>query len=139
MTVRELMGSSPLTRLILSPSQIFDTTPRFIPAHAGNTESWPHSCLQLWFHPRSRGEYYNVTIPSRCVRGSSPLTRGIHCFMGAMKRDPGFIPAHAGNTSDQYIIPGQRWVHPRSRGEYSMRLSTKIQKEGSSPLTRGIH
>ena len=51
------VGSSPLTRGILSPSQMFETTPRFIPAHAGNTLLSDLRNGANEVHPRSRGEY----------------------------------------------------------------------------------
>ena len=132
------MGSSPLTRGILSPSQMFETTPRFIPAHAGNTESWPHSCLQWWVHPRSRGEYSISSGTVASQLGSSPLTRGI-----LKSRFPPwirirFIPAHAGNTLIYFWRCFLWWVHPRSRGEYILMLFYVPMFKGSSPLTRGI-
>ena len=50
-------GSSPLTRGILPVLIIFAHVFRFIPAHAGNTQTHRQELDLSWVHPRSRGEY----------------------------------------------------------------------------------
>ena len=51
------IGSSPLTRGILPVLIIFAHVFRFIPAHAGNTQTHRQELDLSWVHPRSRGEY----------------------------------------------------------------------------------
>ena len=50
----------------------------------------------------------------------------------------GIIPALAGNTVLYSLIGRLHTDHPRSRGEYILRLSTIVVIRGSSPLSRGI-
>ena len=52
-----------------------------------------------------------------------------------MKR---FTPAHAGNTPKADINRNAYQVHPRSRGEYLIFITTTGGFIGSPPLTRGI-
>ena len=71
------IGSPPLTRGILLLFILFIASPRFTPAHAGNTSD---KCIIkhiLKVHPRSRGEYYFGASTIRSAPGSPPLTRGI--------------------------------------------------------------
>ena len=53
----DTLGSSPLSRGILSPSNNSGQTGRIIPALAGNTCSTCANPKEWWDHPRSRGEY----------------------------------------------------------------------------------
>ena len=131
-------GSSPLTRGILPCKITRIWALRFIPAHAGNTAHCYLVVASRQVHPRSRGEYNYIKEMTGVGIGSSPLTRGIPFRVIVAGVPPGFIPAHAGNTS---IV--LRWiraieVHPRSRGEYSVLLRMYSYHQGSSPLTRGI-
>ena len=82
--------------------------------------------------------------------GSSPLTRGTLDSGNRHKRRLRFIPAYAGNSGDKSpcclavaVHPRLRGelsaVHPRLRGELSLLLIKKIDRNGSSPLTRGTH
>ena len=70
--------------------------------------------------------------------GSSPLSRGILFEVGFYGADGRIIPALAGNTAQhpQYHHPSPD--HPRSRGEYWLRLDPFLVLAGSSPLSRGI-
>ena len=94
------IGSSPLTRGILPVLIIFAHVFRFIPAHAGNTQTHRQELDLSWVHPRSRGEYPVRSDLPQSRAGSSPLTRGIRMFTASRIDRNGFIPAHAGNTKD---------------------------------------
>ena len=48
-----------------------------------------------------------------------------------------FIPAYAGNSQDTHLVRDLPSVHPRLRGELTIRISMVICTSGSSPLTRG--
>ena len=111
-------GSPPLTRGIQLWQVLVAHGLGFTPAHAGNTRKIILMCCLEWVHPRSRGEYYSSYIFKNMLVGSPPLTRGIQNLHLARLDQPGFTPAHAGNT--------QRLFY-QSRS-----------KSGSPPLTRGI-
>ena len=51
------LGSSPLTRGIPPVPAMAPAALRFIPAHAGNTQTHRQELDLSWVHPRSRGEY----------------------------------------------------------------------------------
>ena len=103
-----------------------------------NSERSYFLCLRSWVHPRSRGEYFIAEKPSVAMEGSPPLTRGIHSYMAGICYRVRFTPAHAGNTCVHNRTIGRRWVHPRSRREYTRSLTRADLAEGSPPLTRGI-
>ena len=132
------IGSSPLTRGILPVLIIFSHVFRFIPAHAGNTQTHRQELDLRWVHPRSRGEYQRFVEQIVPGVGSSPLTRGIQSLTAVCPRFPRFIPAHAGNTEVYFLYPFLIQVHPRSRGEYFLKKLALSVCKGSSPLTRGI-
>ena len=73
------------------------------------------------------------------LQGSSPLTRGIRTANLALYSLARFIPAHAGNTPLPTLAEAGSRVHPRSRGEYNQKGNFPSCRQGSSPLTRGIH
>ena len=152
-------GSSPLSRGI--PGLLLPHVPGrgIIPALAGNTASqhWPQT--HAADHPRSRGEYRARSQSPFSGRGSSPLSRGIREFVSRPVEHPGIIPALAGNTLRCHEKAPSPRDHPRSRGEYPMKLldrycpgriipalagNTAFQRvtaeigSGSSPLSRGI-
>ena len=109
-------GSSPLTRGTLTEYLSKWPASRFIPAYAGNS----------WF-----------TVPLRMPRGSSPLTRGTRKVGPDELIRLRFIPAYAGNSQDTHLVRDLPSVHPRLRGELTIRISMVICTSGSSPLTRG--
>ncbi len=141
-------GSSPRTRGTPKHARQFDGCPRFIPAHAGNTDHFvkdPLRCsvhprargehviipahagntknqvgatLRLTVHPRARGEHVTLTAEGYSRRGSSPRTRGTHADLLAPLDGARFIPAHAGNTAGPAYSRRCKWVHPRARGEH---------------------
>ena len=120
----------------LSTTAILDA--RLIPAHAGNTSRsfFLNSCS--WTHPRARGEYQEFANKVQELWGSSPRTRGILTAEGAQPLREGLIPAHAGNTDQICFLANHQRAHPRARGEYFRRPSSRVVCRGSSPRTRGI-
>ena len=111
-------GSSPLSRGIRRPLALAIPSAGIIPALAGNT---PVACMfkrGTGDHPRSRGEYPEVSECRGRGTGSSPLSRGIHGQGDLKRKNQRIIPALAGNTSSG------SWLARSSRG--------------SSPLSRGI-
>ena len=95
---RTVPGSSPLTR----GKRVFggerQGCVRFIPAHAGKTNSAGLYPISLPAHPRSRGENLGNTLWSAGKSGSSPLTRGKRVFRQPGEGGKRLIPAHAGKT-----------------------------------------
>ena len=89
-------------------------------------------------HPRSRGEYKTNPRASIPCAGSSPLSRGILVKHVVPALEHGIIPALAGNTKARKIIESNDADHPRSRGEYILRIRADSKTQGSSPLSRGI-
>ena len=94
--------------------------------------------VQRQVHPRSRGEYRERSSHVPAGTGSPPLTRGIHSGRKIFLFAHRFTPAHAGNTLLWRCSYLCRWVHPRSRGEYSFLRLQDMVHGGSPPLTRGI-
>ena len=71
------MGSSPLSRGIRAAVWARVRPLGIIPALAGNTTQRLDEGDGPGDHPRSRGEYAEVSIPPELLGGSSPLSRGI--------------------------------------------------------------
>ena len=111
-------GSPPLTRGIHLQCQTLIPSIRFTPAHAGNTYRFRRRCCLYRVHPRSRGEYADITCLVKLRLGSPPLTRGILISTGLKIKVLRFTPAHAGNTKTAAV---NAW-----------------RMAGSPPLTRGI-
>ena len=132
-------GSSPLSRGIPARHPCRGDGLRIIPALAGNTRShrvgWPIPTD----HPRSRGEYPCLDLGVNLSSGSSPLSRGIRWLRSRGRFFVGIIPALAGNTSRSAVMVSRRRDHPRSRGEYPPITHPVRSRQGSSPLSRGIH
>ena len=130
-------GSSPLTRGTHLHSQLHFSEGRFIPAYAGNSSIKRTKIALGTVHPRLRGELPIETPETLVVFGSSPLTRGTPNKYDIQTASIRFIPAYAGNSTDNKKSRKNEAVHPRLRGELCCSLSTFILISGSSPLTRG--
>ena len=109
-------------------------------------------------HPRSRGVYGGDHHALFGGQGSSPLARGLPCFLlthaltnGSsplarglrrwailLPRSDGIIPARAGFTHIRERKRKNRKDHPRSRGVYAPPPSGWRGLSGSSPLARGL-
>ena len=110
---------------------------RFIPAYAGNSKQQKSEQNATTVHPRLRGELIAVPPFKQSRIGSSPLTRGTRTPVSTGSREPGFIPAYAGNSLDRGASINGDAVHPRLRGELSRTAKIAFGASGSSPLTRG--
>ena len=110
---------------------------RFIPAHAGKTDSRVRERPSYRVHPRACGE--NTLSDGTCetCRGSSPRMRGKLVSHDCSFRVGGFIPAHAGKTHLVHCVHRTRPVHPRACGENVCRRRPLICLLGSSPRMRG--
>ena len=130
-------GSSPLARGTPHPPRPHLPHQRFIPARAGNTNHCSLRSVPSSVHPRSRGEHATAQDTPMRRLGSSPLARGTRGAEQAVGQHRRFIPARAGNTD--WLRAGRRAVsvHPRSRGEHSLRCCAPVPWSGSSPLARG--
>ena len=89
-------------------------------------------------HPRSRGVYSSHSLNCISDMGSSPLARGLRCFVVYCTVCCGIIPARAGFTGPSPRGTRGPWDHPRSRGVYRGRASDLVAEQGSSPLARGL-
>ena len=78
-------GSSPLSRGILCSGAQILSCGRIIPALAGNTARSTDLRAARRDHPRSRGEYCLAGLRISYPAGSSPLSRGIHAVLAAIK------------------------------------------------------
>ena len=110
---------------------------RFIPAYAGNT-NLPESRLRGGtVHPRVCGEHKSGTAITTRIFGSSPRMRGTLFTHNEEADSVRFIPAYAGNTTEdrQYFLAPA--VHPRVCGEHSSRFLLHFHCSGSSPRMRG--
>ena len=111
---------------------------RFIPASAGSTAMMFMVIEQHRVHPRKRGEYGDDVHGYRAAQGSSPQAQGILAKPSPPRPRPRFIPASAGNTSQDHLLVLHQLVHPRKSGEYSLLKRKSERTLGSSPHTRGI-
>ena len=134
---RTSWGSSPLTRGKLARGDHDGRIKGLIPAHAGKTTGSQTPAPRAGAHPRSRGENPDRIIRTRYRAGSSPLTRGKHARSLQIRADLRLIPAHAGKTRMDALVPIRIRAHPRSRGENLISTPTTATDGGSSPLTRG--
>ena len=132
-------GSSPLTRGKRAPHQRARFFLGLIPAHAGKTVAHELVCVSRGAHPRSRGENFAQGIEAPLDLGSSPLTRGKPAGRPRPRMARGLIPAHAGKTSGGTGTAFKDSAHPRSRGENVKDAQEGVDRQGSSPLTRGKH
>ena len=133
-----LLGSSPLARGLQAYRDTPEQRRRIIPARAGFTHHRPSPGPRWADHPRSRGVYPGFFTWAVTVPGSSPLARGLHGCRGPSDRRGRIIPARAGFTCSPRSCCAQGRDHPRSRGVYVSRTSTRSDKCGSSPLARGL-
>ena len=96
--MREMRGSSPLTRGKQHVRRDVDRVLRLIPAHAGKTLLTKYPSPNLTAHPRSRGENTHRHLREAAFNGSSPLTRGKLVRRHGEGSRRRLIPAHAGKT-----------------------------------------
>ena len=112
---------------------------RIIPARAGFTRRSSPLPTPPRDHPRSRGVYWEPSVSTAAAPGSSPLARGLPAAIRRLRADRGIIPARAGFThlfEEGHVSLSD---HPRSRGVYFSGQLQRLQRQGSSPLARGLH
>ena len=111
-------GSSPLARGppgTVIPGRRWDG---LIPARAGTIRGLKSPGGRARAHPRSRGEQHQKADVLRvCLR---------------------LIPTRVGNMTRHIRIRHLHEVHPRSRGEHTVRACKSAPTKGSSPLAQGI-
>ena len=130
-------GSSPRLRgTVLQPCRL-DRQDRFIPAPAGNGRPSLLTALTRAVHPRACGERAREKWGARADAGSSPRLRGTAPRAGRLCPGLRFIPAPAGNGSDQHAVFEAASVHPRACGERRSSASALARTAGSSPRLRG--
>ena len=110
---------------------------RFIPAGAGNSNSYTDKSSKQTVYPRWRGELISLLEYMSCAHGLSPLARGTPRHAGRAAIPPRFIPAGAGNSFSSSSIAVVLTVYPRWRGELLIRSSYSAPLAGLSPLARG--
>ena len=115
-------GSSPHTRGTRALACAGGHRQRFIPAYAGNAGPMATTDRPVAVHPRIRGE--RVLMAARDVRknGSSPHTRGTPDSRCPGRRSRRFIPAYAGNACGNHTGERPGAVHPRIRGERTLKF-----------------
>ena len=134
---RPISGSSPRMRGTLRTCGSSTATPRIIPAYAGNTQVHMAGRVPLWDHPRVCGEHTLNALAVLVGAGSSPRMRGTQYEPCRPCRQPGIIPAYAGNTRSCPNRTARRWDHPRVCGEHPGTTSIQRRQTGSSPRMRG--
>ena len=70
--------------------------------------------------------------------GSFPLARDLLHLVRRQHRIHGIIPARAGFTGQAGLAKIDALDHPRSRGVYAGRITSNLERPGSSPLARGL-
>ena len=108
-----------------------------IPAYAGNTRLTLNPHPAAVDHPRVCGEHHEAWDGSGSGLGSSPRMRGTPRLRKPAARQPGIIPAYAGNTSRSMGVDGGPRDHPRVCGEHRLPHRHPGPSRGSSPRMRG--
>ena len=135
MTIRS--GSSPRARGTQLLAVDVPSSPRFIPACAGNAAL--SALRRSWaaVHPRMRGERDIFKKPVGEFDGSSPHARGTRQTEIRVSCRRRFIPACAGNAIAVASAMRAITVHPRMRGERLVPERCATNEFGSSPHARG--
>ncbi len=131
------VGSSPRSRGTHEQQDGLLLLGRFIPALAGNTGAGSFARVGPTVHPRARGEHATSRPASACVCGSSPRSRGTQTDQAIQPVIGRFIPALAGNSVLHRPVLTLWSVHPRARGEHSVKYHPAGKRLGSSPRSRG--
>jgi len=135
--VRSGSGSSPRVRGTGAGQKTRRRQCRFIPACAGNSDARPQRRGPIAVHPRVCGEQGTDPAPTRETTGSSPRVRGTARRATQGFPTSRFIPACAGNSSNDAARVAYVAVHPRVCGEQRHFTSCPYANAGSSPRVRG--
>ena len=110
---------------------------RFIPAWAGNRDHDMFAEARQAVHPRVGGEQLSGISRKAASGGSSPRGRGTEDVTQAAPGPRRFIPAWAGNSTDNRLSNPADPVHPRVGGEQEPAARRAGDATGSSPRGRG--
>ncbi len=130
-------GSSTRMRRTRHRAQAGAPARRFIPARAGNARFRNPVRSASPVHPCAGGERDTGTCSYRLFGGSSPRGRGTRLGRLHHSAEHRFIPARAGNAKCCRGCSSTPAVHPRARGEHCRCRRLGLQRNGSSPRTRG--
>ena len=133
-----ILGSSPLARGLRFTQAAGTHHHGIIPARAGFTGREERPSHLAADHPRSRGVYGESGNDMGANEGSSPLARGLQVRDLFTLVNHRIIPARAGFTDAPVGQLCRHSDHPRSRGVYLQRYPVIHDREGSSPLARGL-
>ena len=95
---------------------------RFTPAGAGTTSCVVLSLDRVTVHPRGRGDNRPAHASPQRGRGSPPRARGQLVGRLNLRVLCRFTPAGAGTTFSRSISRATLTVHPRGRGDNSMKV-----------------
>ena len=109
----------------------------FTPAYAGKISRTSDPQPTAWVHPRIRGEDFSRPRKALLRTGSPPHTRGRSVYKQLRRDLTGFTPAYAGKMQRSRLYLYAARVHPRIRGEDSVRPLSTPTGAGSPPHTRG--
>ena len=130
-------GLSPLARgnrsLMIAPL----SSPRPIPARAGEPSCTCISASSIRAYPRSRGGTITNSNPFIVIEGLSPLARGNLLLLVNLLVLGGPIPARAGEPVKCPLSQGLQGAYPRSRGGTGRLARGAVSFQGLSPLARG--
>ena len=93
--------------------------------------------VDIWDHPRLRGEKQKNKEKHNLVEGSPPLARGKGSKGHCKKRFVRITPACAGKRLSVCKYPLGKQDHPRLRGEKAPEPEEDTLTIGSPPLARG--
>ncbi len=110
---------------------------RFIPAGAGNSNSYTDKSSKQTVYPRWRGKLPLRLMNDNKNGGLSPLARGTRSTITSKSAESRFIPAGAGNSVLSLPYIARISVYPRWRGELISSLEYMSCAHGLSPLARG--
>ena len=138
-SIPDVAGSSPLSRGIPQRGLHHRGDPGIIPALAGNTALVDDVKDSARDHPRSRGEYTISPENRSSIRGSSPLSRGIHLltrdFISRTCRILGTPSSHvsASRSHSPRVCDGHP---PGGVGRLARHLKDLDGPSGSAPRSR---
>ncbi len=123
---------------VMAESTVLNLMPRFIPAHAGNSQVASDLTKRYSVHPRACGEQLpEIQSPGRSA-GSSPRMRGTVRWFPRIRRG---VPVHPRACGEQFLQQLQLFeriaVHPRACGEQYEEWHSWSCITGSSPRMRG--
>ncbi len=130
-------GLSPLARGTLPLVSCRPRKNRFIPAGAGNSNSYTDKSSKQTVYPRWRGKLPLRLMNDNKNGGLSPLARGTRSTITSKSAESRFIPAGAGNSVLSLPYIARISVYPRWRGELISLLEYMSCAHGLSPLARG--